>query len=480
MSDQHSRGMLGCYGDPIVQHAESRPSRRARHALHLVLDPVAGLHSGACLVRDRQVHPSDRFLGQRRSLRRLDPELAPPAARRRPSRRLDRQAALPLRRRRLRLLRIDRSHARGRGQGRPDGPDPRRPAGARRGLQDGAHGRARASRPTPSTIARSPRARRSGCARRRRNIATSRGSCSYRSSPRIIPLTAPPEHFYRYFDDPKPADALALRSARAARTIRSLRDYAAAFNFDDYFETGEDVRRAVAGYYGLCSFMDEQAGKVLDALCRRPAWRPIPASSTPAITATRSASAGCGESRRCTRRVAGVPLIVAGDGIPPGRVIDTVANLVDIYPFIIDCVGEGGAGMVEPDHPGVSIARLAHGESAGSHRASANITAWARPPAPSRSATAATSTSTTWRTGRSCSISRRSGRGRGSVRRSATCRSDGGVRGDAARAAVPRRGRRAREERQAEQLDRHGGREAVIARGDLGFSPPPGFRAEFH
>jgi len=33
--------------------------------------------------------------------------------------------------------------------------------------------------------------------------------------------------------------------------------------------------------------------------------------------------------------------------------------------------------------------------------------------------------------------------------------------------------------RQAEQLERYGGREAVIARGDLGFSPPPGMRAEF-
>ena len=33
--------------------------------------------------------------------------------------------------------------------------------------------------------------------------------------------------------------------------------------------------------------------------------------------------------------------------------------------------------------------------------------------------------------------------------------------------------------RQAEQLERYGGREAVIARGDLGFSPPPGIRAEF-
>jgi hypothetical protein len=32
--------------------------------------------------------------------------------------------------------------------------------------------------------------------------------------------------------------------------------------------------------------------------------------------------------------------------------------------------------------------------------------------------------------------------------------------------------------RQAQQLARYGGREAVNARGDLGFSPPPGIKAE--
>jgi choline-sulfatase len=32
--------------------------------------------------------------------------------------------------------------------------------------------------------------------------------------------------------------------------------------------------------------------------------------------------------------------------------------------------------------------------------------------------------------------------------------------------------------RQAEQLAAHGGRDAVIRRGDLGFSPPPGYQPE--
>jgi hypothetical protein len=33
--------------------------------------------------------------------------------------------------------------------------------------------------------------------------------------------------------------------------------------------------------------------------------------------------------------------------------------------------------------------------------------------------------------------------------------------------------------RQSQVLAKHGGREAVIARGDFGFSPPPGIRPEF-
>ena len=57
-----------------------------------------------------------------------------------------------------------------------------------------------------------------------------------------------------------------------------------------------------------------------------------------------------------------MPLIVAGDGFPERQIVDTPANLVDIYPFIIDCVGESGRGMIDPDHPGISLARLANGE----------------------------------------------------------------------------------------------------------------------
>src|SRR5262249_25678765 len=127
-------------------------------------------------------------------------------------------------------------------------------------------------------------------------------------------------------------------------------------------ENPGDVRRAVAGYYGLCSFMDEQAGKVLDAL----ASAGLAAETRIIYTSDHGDAVGkrglWGKST-LYEETAGVPLIVVGDGIPQGHVTDTVANLIDVYPFIVDCVGQGGAGMVDPDHPGISIARLANGEN---------------------------------------------------------------------------------------------------------------------
>src|SRR5262249_53018840 len=56
----------------------------------------------------------------------------------------------------------------------------------------------------------------------------------------------------------------------------------------------------------------------------------------------------------------GVPLIAAGDGFPQGLVVDTPANLVDIYPFILDCVGDNHDDAT--NHTGFWIARLANGE----------------------------------------------------------------------------------------------------------------------
>jgi choline-sulfatase len=292
------------------------------------------------------------------------------------------------------------------------------------------------------------------------------------------PLTAPPEHFYRYFDDPRlPMPRFYEPGERPDHPF--VTDYARAFNFDDYFETPNDIRRATAGYYGLCSFMDEQAGKVIDALGASGL-----ATSTRVVYTSDHGDAlgkrGLWGKSTLYEETCGVPLIVAGDGIPAGGAVDTPANLIDIYPFIIDCVGEAGAGMADRDHPGVSIARLARGELPDRtvlseyHGMGSTTGAFAirhgrfkyvhyvkyRPQLfdlvddPEEARDLATDPL--------CADAR------------AQCEAK--LRSMLSPEAVDARAK----QRQADQLAHHGGRDAVIARGDLGFSPPPGFRPEFH
>lgn len=291
------------------------------------------------------------------------------------------------------------------------------------------------------------------------------------------PLTAPPDHFYRYFDNPDlPMPRFYAPKERPDHPF--IQDYARAFNFDDYFETPDDVRRAVAGYYGLCSFMDEQAGKVLKAL------QDSGLGQDTRIVYTSDHGDAVGKrglwgKSTLYEETCGVPLIVAGEGIPEGQVVDTPANLVDIYPFIIDCVGENGRQMVMPDHPGVSVARLANGEQ------------------PERTILSeyhgmgSTTGAFAIRQGRYKYIHYVKYRPQlfdleadadevhdlsadpkyADVLKACESR----LRAVLDPEAVDARAKK----RQAEQLARYGGREAVIARGDLGFSPPPGTRAEF-
>jgi choline-sulfatase len=291
------------------------------------------------------------------------------------------------------------------------------------------------------------------------------------------PLTAPPEHFYRYFEDPElPMPLFYERQERPDHPF--IRDYARAFNFDDYFENPTDVRRAVAGYYGLCSFMDAQVGKVFDALTSAGL-----ATHTRIIYTSDHGDAvgkrGLWGKSTLYEETAGVPLIVAGDGIPQGRVINTVANLIDVYPFIIDCVGEDGAGMIEPDHPGVSIARLANGENprrtvlSEYHGMGSTTGAFTIRNGPFKYIHYVKYRPQLFDLERDPDEVRDLSTDR--MYTEVLMRCEAKLRAMLSPEEVDARAKK----RQAEQLERHGGRDAVIARGDLGFSPPPGIQAKF-
>ena len=169
------------------------------------------------------------------------------------------------------------------------------------------------------------------------------------------PLTAPPEYFYSYLDDPNlPWPKAYAEEERPDHPF--VVDYATSFNFDTYFDDEQKVRRAVAGYYGLCSFMDEQVGKVLGAL----EDSGLADETRVAYTSDHGDNLGArglwGKSTLYEETV-NIPLILAGPDIPEEKVIGTPVSHVDFHPFILEAVGEPG----DPDTPGISLFDLAAG-----------------------------------------------------------------------------------------------------------------------
>ena len=115
-----------------------------------------------------------------------------------------------------------------------------------------------------------------------------------------FPLTAPPRWFYHYSQQDLPLPKLYAAEERPHHPF--VDDYARTMDYDPHFASTADVKRAIAGYSGLVSSLDENVGNVLRAL-REAGLEPRRACCTPATTATTSARVDCGASPLCTRRV---------------------------------------------------------------------------------------------------------------------------------------------------------------------------------
>ena len=292
-----------------------------------------------------------------------------------------------------------------------------------------------------------------------------------------FPLTAPSEYFYHYYNHPDlPWPKQYGKAERPQHPY--LREYGDVFAYDKYFDTDDKVRRAVAGYFGLCTFLDEQVGKVIAALDDTGLSENTRIIYTSDHGDNLGARGVWGKSTMY-EEAAAVPLIAAGEGIPAGHVVEGPTSHVDIYPFIFETVGEAEALRNENDVPGISLTKLANG------------------PQPDRIV-----------------ISEYHGMGSSGaifmVRfkefkyvhylnfpdQLFNLKDDPGELNDLAgkpeHAKVIKEARaqlyamldpveidRRAKARQRELLQRHGGRDAVIARGDLGFSVPPGVTPMF-
>jgi choline-sulfatase len=169
-----------------------------------------------------------------------------------------------------------------------------------------------------------------------------------------FPLTAPPEHYYRYWNQELPMPKLYAREQRPKHPY--LVDYGRNFNYDDYFESPQDVKKALSGYFGLVSYLDENIGKLLFTL------EDAGLSDDTVVMYTSDhgdnlGARGLWGKSTMFEEIAGVPFIVAGPGMPVGKRVDTPVSHVDALPTILE-----GVGMPVPSgYPGVSLFDVARG-----------------------------------------------------------------------------------------------------------------------
>lgn len=169
-----------------------------------------------------------------------------------------------------------------------------------------------------------------------------------------FPLTAPPEHYYRYYDRELPRPKLATAEERPRHPY--VQTFAKRSDHYRHFRTPDDLQRCLAGYLGLVSFMDENVGKILAAL------REAGLSENTRVVYTSDhgdnlGTRGLWGKATMYEESAGIPMIMTGPDVPRGT-CGTPVTLCDLSATILDAVGAGDA-VQELGLPGSSLLDLA-------------------------------------------------------------------------------------------------------------------------
>lgn len=148
-----------------------------------------------------------------------------------------------------------------------------------------------------------------------------------------FPLIAPPEHFAKY-----PPEVVGTPKAYRPEERPNhpfLRDMADTIPYDRSVESRDTLTRMLAGYHGLVSFMDEQVGRVLaglEASGQGSRTRVLYASDHGDNVGARG---HWGKSNMYEESV-GIPMILAGPGVPSGTRCDTPCSLTDVFATVLD------------------------------------------------------------------------------------------------------------------------------------------------
>ena len=163
------------------------------------------------------------------------------------------------------------------------------------------------------------------------------------------PLTAPAE-FLKLYD---PADMplpIAYRPTERPKHPE-IQTLASFFAYDRHFDE-DATRQAIAAYYALTTFLDDCVGRVLRAL------EESGQADDTLVLYVSDHGEMLGDHGLWTKQVmyeasAGVPMILAGPGVPERKRVKTPTSLIDIAPTALDAFG------LEGDYAGAPLSQIA-------------------------------------------------------------------------------------------------------------------------
>ena len=162
------------------------------------------------------------------------------------------------------------------------------------------------------------------------------------------PLTAPTEFYDLYRDADFDLTPQPVPDHPEIRTLASFFDYEAHF-------TDASRHPAMAGYFGLTSFLDACIGRVLTAL------EDSGQAENTIIVYLSDHGEMLGDKGLWTKQVmyeasVGIPMIMAGPGVPSGHVCNTAVSLVDMAATALDIMDRSA----DPDCPGQPLHTIAN------------------------------------------------------------------------------------------------------------------------
>ncbi|GAB4147564.1 MAG: sulfatase-like hydrolase/transferase [Planctomycetaceae bacterium] len=172
------------------------------------------------------------------------------------------------------------------------------------------------------------------------------------------PYVAPPELFDLY---PLDSIELPVQSARDEWPDHpALNEFRRVMQWEEPF-TEEEIRRVTAAYYGCCTHLDRQIGRVLDALSE------CGLSDNTRILYTSDHGESMGRRGLFGKftmyeESAAVPVILSGPDISGGGVCEEIVSLVDSYQTILDATGLPLTEEEQQNLPGTSLWPLARGD----------------------------------------------------------------------------------------------------------------------